>query len=37
VPPDDRNPFIACVGLITGAFLLLGLSPLEFTDGLFAF
>ena len=28
---------IACVGLIIGAFLLLGLSPLEFTDGLFGF
>jgi Flp pilus assembly protein TadB len=28
---------IACVGLIAGAFLLLGLSPLEFTDGLFGF
>ena len=28
---------IACAGFITGAFLLLGLSPLEFTDGLFGF
>jgi len=28
---------IASVGFITGAFLLLGLSPLEFTDGLFGF
>jgi len=28
---------IACTGFITGAFLLLGLSPLEFTDGLFGF
>lgn len=28
---------IACAGLIAGAFLLLGLSPLEFTDGLFGF
>ena len=28
---------IACIGLIAGAFLLLGLSPLEFTDGLFGF
>ena len=28
---------IACVGFITGAFLLLGLSPLEFTNGLFGF
>jgi Flp pilus assembly protein TadB len=28
---------IACIGLITGAFLLLGLKPLEFTDGLFGF
>jgi len=28
---------IACVGLITGAFLVLRLSPLEFTDGLFGF
>lgn len=27
----------ACIGLITGAFLILGLSPLEFTDGLFGF
>lgn len=28
---------IACAGFITGAFLLLGLSPMEFTDGLFGF
>jgi len=28
---------IACAGLITGAFLILRLSPLEFTDGLFGF
>jgi len=28
---------IACIGLIAGAFLLLRLSPLEFTDGLFGF
>lgn len=28
---------IACVGLIVGAFLLFGLKPLEFTDGLFGF
>lgn len=28
---------IACVGLIAGTFLLLGFSPLEFTDGLFGF
>lgn len=28
---------IACAGLITGAFLLLRLSPLEFTNGLFGF
>lgn len=28
---------IACAGLITGAFLLLRLSPLEFTDGMFGF
>ena len=28
---------ISCPGLITGAFLMLGLSPLEFTDGLFGF
>ncbi len=28
---------IACAGFITGAFLLLGLSPLEFTDELFGF
>lgn len=27
----------ACAGLIAGAFLLLGLSPLEFSDGLFSF
>ncbi|WP_024345954.1 MULTISPECIES: hypothetical protein [Clostridia] len=28
---------IACIGLIAGTFLILGLSPLEFTDGLFGF
>lgn len=28
---------IACVGMITGAFLILKVSPLEFTDGLFGF
>jgi len=28
---------IACIGLIAGAFLLLRLKPLEFTDGLFGF
>ncbi|MBR0596402.1 type II secretion system F family protein [Sinanaerobacter chloroacetimidivorans] len=28
---------LACVGLIVGAFLLLGLKPVEFTDNLFAF
>ena len=28
---------IACIGLSAGAFLLLGLKPLEFTDGLFGF
>lgn len=27
----------ACIGLIAGAFLIIGLSPLEFTDGLFGF
>ncbi len=27
----------ACIGLIAGAFFILGLSPLEFTDGLFGF
>jgi Flp pilus assembly protein TadB len=27
----------ACIGLIAGAFLILGLSPLEFTDSLFGF
>ena len=27
----------ACIGLIAGSFLILGLSPLEFTDGLFGF
>lgn len=27
----------ACVGMITGFFLLLGLKPMEFTDGLFSF
>lgn len=28
---------MACIGLIAGAFILLKLSPLEFTDGLFGF
>ena len=28
---------LACAGLIAGAFLILGLKPVEFTDGLFAF
>lgn len=28
---------LACAGLIVGAFLLLGLKPVEFTDGLFSF
>lgn len=28
---------LACAGMITGAFLLLGLKPMEFTDGLFGF
>lgn len=28
---------IACIGMIAGAFLTFGLSPLEFTDGLFGF
>ena len=28
---------IACIGMIAGAFVLLGLSPIEFTDGLFSF
>ena len=28
---------LACVGLITGVFLIMGLRPTEFTDGLFAF
>jgi len=28
---------IACVGMIAGAFLLLGISPLEFADALFGF
>ncbi len=28
---------LACAGLVTGAFLILGLKPTEFTDGLFAF
>lgn len=27
---------LACVGMITGFFLLLGLKPMEFTDGLFS-
>lgn len=28
---------MACAGMITGFFLLIGLSPMEFTDGLFGF
>ena len=28
---------LACAGLIVGAFLVLGLKPMEFTDSLFAF
>ena len=28
---------LACAGMITGAFLILGLKPMEFTDGLFGF
>ncbi|MEG0824446.1 MAG: hypothetical protein RSG86_01695 [Oscillospiraceae bacterium] len=28
---------LACIGMMTGFFLLLGLKPMEFTDGLFAF
>lgn len=28
---------LACAGLIVGAFMILGLKPVEFTDGLFAF
>lgn len=28
---------LACIGMITGFFLLLGLKPMEFTDGLFSF
>lgn len=28
---------IACIGMITGTFLLLGISPLEFTNGMFGF
>lgn len=28
---------LACAGMVTGAFLLLGLKPMEFTDGLFHF
>ena len=28
---------LACAGLITGVFLILGLKPTEFTDGLFEF
>ena len=28
---------LACAGMITGAFLVLGLKPMEFTDSLFAF
>lgn len=28
---------IACIGLIAGAFIILGISPIAFTDGLFSF
>ena len=28
---------LACIGMITGFFLLIGLKPMEFTDGLFSF
>ena len=28
---------LACIGMITGFFLLIGLAPMEFTDGLFSF
>lgn len=28
---------IACIGMIAGAFILLGISPMAFTDGLFGF
>ena len=28
---------LACAGMIAGAFLILGLRPVEFTDSLFAF
>lgn len=28
---------LACAGMVAGAFLILGLKPMEFTDGLFAF
>ena len=28
---------LACIGMITGFFLLLGLKPMEFTNGLFSF
>ena len=28
---------IACLGMIAGGFLLLGIRPIEFTDGLFGF
>jgi len=28
---------IACIGMIAGAFILLGISPIAFTDGLFSF
>ena len=28
---------LACAGMVTGVFLILGLSPTEFTDSLFAF
>ena len=28
---------LACLGMIVGGFLLLGIRPIEFTDGLFGF
>ena len=28
---------LACAGMVVGAFLILGLKPMEFTDSLFAF
>lgn len=28
---------IACIGMVAGAFILLGISPIAFTDGLFGF